>query len=324
MDLITVIVPVYNTEKYLEKCLNSIINQTYQQLDIILIDDGSHDNSGKICDAYAEKDNRIRVFHQPNKGVSAARNKGLDEARGKYIASVDSDDYVDLDMIEYLYTNIQKYDADVATCSKYQIFANRSEGNGKKGEVYVCDAEETFRRMLLNEGVGFSMSDKMVKRDLIEGFRYEEGKIHEDCFFIALWIEKVNKVVISTVDKYHYIHRAGSITTKFKKENMYLIEANYVFKHIVDTYFPRLDKEMFFRLAWTHAQLLDLLFLDGNFEGGPEYQILVRFFRKNIIKTIKNPYISSKRKMAMVIFQVSIPLYKKLSLKQWEKSQWVN
>ena len=105
---------------------------------------------------------------------------------------------------------------------------------------------------------------------------------------------------------------------------MYLIEANYVFKHIVDTYFPRLDKEMFFRLAWTHAQLLDLLFLDGNFEGGPEYQVLVRFFRRNILKIIRNPYISSKRKIAMAIFQVSIPLYKKLSLRQWEKSQWVN
>lgn len=107
-DLISVIVPVYNVEKYLHKCINSILNQTYKNLEIILIDDGSTDNSGKICDEYALKDNRIKVIHKENGGLSSARNAGLDICSGDYIGFVDSDDYIAEDMYEYLYVNLKK------------------------------------------------------------------------------------------------------------------------------------------------------------------------------------------------------------------------
>lgn len=117
--MISVIIPIYNVEEYLEKCVNSVLNQTYSDLEIILVDDGSTDNSGKICDELKNKDNRIIVIHQENQGLSAARNAGIAKALGEYIAFVDSDDYIMEDMYETLYKNLEKTDADISIC-KYQ------------------------------------------------------------------------------------------------------------------------------------------------------------------------------------------------------------
>ena len=115
-DLVSVIVPIYKVEKYLGKCVDSIINQTYKNLEIILVDDGSPDNSGKICDEYAKKDNRIKVIHKENGGLSSARNAGLDVATGEFIAFVDSDDRIHLDFVEKLYRAIKEENADIASC----------------------------------------------------------------------------------------------------------------------------------------------------------------------------------------------------------------
>ena len=122
MKLISVIVPVYNTEKYIEKCVMSILNQTYKNLEIILIDDGSTDNSPQICDSLAKKDNRITVIHQPNGGVSSARNIGLDNTHGDYITFVDSDDYIEPNMIEFLSENIG--DTNIAMCGYTSVDEN--------------------------------------------------------------------------------------------------------------------------------------------------------------------------------------------------------
>ena len=124
-ELISIIVPVYNVEQYLDDCLISIINQTYKNIEIILIDDGSTDKSGKICDEYAKKDSRIIVIHKENGGVSSARNAGLRIAKGAYIGFVDPDDWIAEDMYEVLYSNAKKYDADVSVC-KYKIVKNNS------------------------------------------------------------------------------------------------------------------------------------------------------------------------------------------------------
>ena len=118
-DLISVIVPVYKVEQYLNECIKSIINQTYKNLEIILVNDGSPDDCGKMCDIWAKKDNRIKVIHKKNGGLSDARNCGIDIANGKYIQFVDSDDLLELDMIDFLYTNIQKYNCDISICSNY-------------------------------------------------------------------------------------------------------------------------------------------------------------------------------------------------------------
>ena len=124
-DLISVIIPIYNVEKFLSFCIDSIVNQTYKNLEIILVDDGSTDNSGKICDEYALKDNRIKVMHKQNGGVSSARNVGLNIAKGKYIGFVDSDDYVENDMFEILHNLIIKNNVDISCCNKFVFKKNK-------------------------------------------------------------------------------------------------------------------------------------------------------------------------------------------------------
>ena len=132
MELISIIVPVYNVEKYIRRCINSILNQTYQYLEIILVDDGSTDNSGLICDKYAHMDNRITVIHKKNGGLSSARNTGIDIAKGAYIGFIDSDDWIAPETYEVLYRNLVHYDADVSDIdsvisSKEFIYKNKKE-----------------------------------------------------------------------------------------------------------------------------------------------------------------------------------------------------
>ena len=131
-NLISIIVPIYNVEKYLKKCIDSIINQTYKNLEIILVDDGSPDNCGKICDEYAKKDNRIKVIHKENGGVSSARNVGVENATGEYIGFVDSDDYIEKDMYEVLINNLKKENADISIISNYEVYKNKIIENKKK------------------------------------------------------------------------------------------------------------------------------------------------------------------------------------------------
>ncbi|MBA1325633.1 glycosyltransferase [Enterococcus faecium] len=134
----SIIVPVYKVEKYLRKCVDSILAQTFTDFEVILVDDGSPDNSGKICDEYAEKDNRVRVIHKENGGLSSARNAGIDVARGKYLGFVDSDDYIDEDMYEILYENLKIHDADISSVELIPFYGGRyKEKNKEKKSNYI-------------------------------------------------------------------------------------------------------------------------------------------------------------------------------------------
>ena len=150
-ELISVVVPVYNVEKYLERCVDSIIKQTYKNLDIILVDDGSQDNSGKICDKYKEKYNNIQVIHQKNQGLSIARNNGLAIAEGNYITFIDSDDWIKKDMIESLFNAMHKYKADIASVAVYDVYdSGQVIKNVKYKNVKVLSREEALECFLFN------------------------------------------------------------------------------------------------------------------------------------------------------------------------------
>ena len=142
-ELISVILPIYNVEKYLEKCLKSVINQTYKNLEIILVDDGSKDNSPQICDEYAVKDKRIVVIHKSNGGLSDARNAGIEIAKGKYIALIDSDDYVEKDYVQFLYQLIKENNAEMSICSHTVLYTNRTRIEKETGEHLVLDPKTT-------------------------------------------------------------------------------------------------------------------------------------------------------------------------------------
>ena len=176
---ISIIIPVYKVEKYLSRCLDSIMNQTFTNWECLLIDDGSPDNSGKICDEYAEKNHRFRVFHQQNAGVSAARNKGLDEAKGEWIGFVDSDDWIDNEMYNFMYNNAKMYNADVVCCG-IDFFKN-----GKKRKVPFKDKSDIFYKFQHYRVYMHSPCNKLIKRKLIEDKRLDtKMKAYEDLVFI--------------------------------------------------------------------------------------------------------------------------------------------
>ena len=177
---ISVIVPVYKVEKYLDRCVESIVNQTYKNLEIILVDDGSPDNCPAICDAWANKDERIKVIHKENGGVSSARNRGIDAATGDYIGFVDSDDWIEPDMYELLADNAKKYDADISRCGYFVDWPDHIAQVGNGGILLYEDIERRCE-MLRSYHLVSALWNKIYRRELFEEERLDESlRITED------------------------------------------------------------------------------------------------------------------------------------------------
>lgn len=209
--LISIIVPVYNVEKYLEKCIESIINQTYKNLQIILVDDGSKDNSGKICDEFKLKDNRIEVIHKTNGGLSDARNAGLKIAKGDYIGFVDSDDYIEKDMFETLVGLIEKNNADISIVSFYEIYNNLIIGVRNSKELIELSKIEAIRELLIDNRIQSYAWNKLFKKELFKDLEFPVNKNFEDIATTLLLFEKADKVVLYEEPKYYYQRRDDSI-----------------------------------------------------------------------------------------------------------------
>ena len=212
--LVSVIVAVYNIEEYLPRCVDSILAQTYRNLEIILVDDGSKDQSGSICDSYAEKDRRIKVIHKKNGGLSDARNAGMDAATGEYIGFVDGDDWIEPDMYRAMYFACEKEKAQAAVCRYKQItksgIIDGSAGNSvslsrdEALEIYVCGDE---RYLIYN-----SVWSKLFARDLVEGMRFPVGKNSEDIMFTTRAFCRMERLVYLDEAYYNYVlDREGSI-----------------------------------------------------------------------------------------------------------------
>lgn len=212
--LISIIIPVYNVEGYVDYCIKSVINQTYKDLEIILIDDGSKDNSGKICDEWNLKDQRIIVIHKKNGGLSDARNTGIEIATGKYITFIDSDDYILPNYIQYLYNLITLYNADISVCQ----FLNVDEHNIVKKEMndvaeYVVKGNEAcMREYLTGTTIDTVAWRKLYKTELFNsGIRYPVGKYHEDVWTTYRIIAECDIIAIGDQALYAYRNRSGSI-----------------------------------------------------------------------------------------------------------------
>lgn len=217
-EKISVIVPVYKVEKYLKRCVDSILDQTYENLEIILVDDGSPDASPLICDEYAIKDSRVTVIHQKNSGLSGARNAGIEKATGKYIAFVDSDDYIAPHMYETLWNNLINYDAQISIC-RLQRFSGAYYDGELESELHIAtyDNETALRNLHLEDGEMYTVAyNKLYLRSLFEKVRYPIGRLNEDEFTTYKVIDKSNKVVITTEKMYFYYYNDNSITTSKK------------------------------------------------------------------------------------------------------------
>ncbi len=213
-EQVSIIVPVYKVEKYLSKCVESLLKQTYQNIEIILVDDGSPDICGKLCDEYAEKDKRVRVIHKKNGGLSDARNVAIPMASGRFIAFVDSDDWVSAYYVEHLYDAIVKDDSDLA-CSWFEnVFEDSKPQNMATKELndYRClDRTTCLKKMLYQDGVECCAWGKLYKKEIIADLKYPVGKLYEDIPVTYQCVKRAHKVaMVSNVD-YFYLQRKASI-----------------------------------------------------------------------------------------------------------------
>lgn len=213
-ELLSVIVPVYNTEKYVGKCIESVLGQTYRNIELLLIDDGSTDKSGEICDKYAALDSRARVFHKKHMGVSAARNFGLEIAEGEYVGFVDSDDHILPQMYEILIGSLNENNADISVCARTECEEGASV-NSEPGEnsVLVLNPREAIRDLFVsNRYIYHSMWDKLCRRSLLDGLEFPEARLYEDGAVTLRLIERSSKIAVTTARLYCYVKRQGSLT----------------------------------------------------------------------------------------------------------------
>jgi len=210
--LISVIVPVYKVEPYLDKCISSIANQTYKNLGIILVDDGSPDNCPAMCDAWAEKDSRIRVIHKPNGGLSDARNAGMAVATGELMAFVDSDDWIVPDMYEYLYQRLTEDNSDIAACGVQMVWEDKKLCRmlTRTGSC-VLNQEEAMQAIIEESWLKQPVWYKIYKTALVRDILFPKGKYHEDVFWSYQAVGSAQKVSVSDYIGYYYLQHGGSI-----------------------------------------------------------------------------------------------------------------
>lgn len=209
--LISIIIPVYKVEKYLEKCIESVLNQTYKKLQIILVDDGSPDNCGDICDRYAKMDERIEVIHKENGGLSDARNAGLKVVRGEYIGFIDSDDYVSKEMFENMYNTLISNNADVSICNFYTVIDDKNIIKNEDNGIEIYNKLEILKEVLLDKKIQSYAWNKLYKKELFKDIEYPVGKKYEDIGTTFYILEKCNKVAASGRPEYYYLTRGDSI-----------------------------------------------------------------------------------------------------------------
>ena len=241
--LISVIVPVYNVAEYLPRCVDSILNQTYANLQIILVDDGSTDGSGRICDAYISTDRRIQVVHQENGGLSAARNTGIEHAQGEYLSFIDSDDFIHPEFYQRLYAAISQSSADIAVCSFVPVADSIAKDPGKHQLTLYRGTKEIMNNFF-NQNCAASVVavNKLYKRSLFEKLRYTEGIIHEDEDLTYRLFYQCSCVAYLSDALYYYFRRENSITTKrYSMRNLQIFD---ILKSVIQFYDEHQEKAL--------------------------------------------------------------------------------
>lgn len=244
MDLISIIIPVYNVEQYLPDCIESVINQSYQNLQIILVDDGSLDKCPKICDEYACKDHRIEVIHKENGGLSDARNAGIYQACGKYISFVDSDDMIATDMISVLYEKITQNKSDISVCQRSHIDETGKTLESSRTVLFedyvVSGNKDCMHDFMSSRRIDTVAWGKLYRMDLFQDIRYPKGRYHEDVFTTYRLVAKANVIAVSGEKKYYYRVRNASITqSSFSSKHLDAVIGKCEMADFIATNYPK-------------------------------------------------------------------------------------
>ena len=311
--LISIILPIYNVKDYLPKCMKSIFAQTYTNLEIIMVDDGSTDGSGKLCDDYAAKDSRVRVFHKKNGGLSDARNYGIERAEGEFITCIDSDDYVDKDYVAYLYHLIVKYKTKMSICQHRVIFSNgMKDEKGSSGDELLTN-KKCIKRMLYHDVIDTSAWAKLYHRELFSDVRYPYGKQFEDIATTYKLMLKCSKIAVGYESKYNYIFRSNSIVNcSFNHKKLELLEMTDNMGKEVLSIYPDLSKAVMRRRVYARFSTLNqMLEVEGHDDKKNEIIRFIKAHSKEIIFDKKAP---KRDKLAIIILYLSKRMYKKIWL----------
>lgn len=310
--LITVVVPIYNVEKYLKKCVDSIIKQTYNNIEIILVNDGSTDNSLKICNELLDKDKRIIVISQENGGLSEARNTGIKNAKGEYICFIDSDDFVDYNYIKILLNAIKKHDADISVCDFYYIDEENKKWIRKEKKEKVYTNIEAMQDIFsCNQETEVMTWNKLYKTSLFtkNNIYFPKGKIHEDNYTTYKLYYYSNKIALVTDRLYYYLQRKDSIMgRKFNIKRLNIIQAIEETKIFLKENNIDLNDEMKYYEFIAKTVILNRMIKD-KYEGSEKNDIR-DFLIKNKGEYLKNKYIDKKLKFCILFLFRNLVLYK--------------
>lgn len=268
MDLISVIVPIYNVEQYLDRCVESIVHQTYPELEIILVDDGSPDSCPMICDQWAKKDKRIKVIHKQNGGLSDARNAGIKVATGSYISFVDSDDWIALNFYEVLHRALYETNSDIAACKTQKVWKTEDAGEVTADTVHYqeLDTETALYELICEKKLQQIVWNKLYRREVVDGIEFEIGKCNEDEFWSYQVFGCAQKSVLIEYIGYYYFQRADSIMgNSYSMRRLDAVEAKCNRQDYLEKHFPKLantGRENLFFFCIYHGQLT-LKYLNG-------------------------------------------------------------
>lgn len=298
--MISVIIPVYNVSKYLSRCINSVRTQAHVK-EILLIDDGSTDDSGILCDAYAAMEPLVKVLHKENGGLSSARNAGLDLAQGEYVAFVDSDDFLEPGAYEKLLSCAQRHEADLVCAGRSDLIG----GIGDKTLGLCPEKEETITglefvaRMFTWQGVDSAAWDKLYKRSLFHGLRYPEGKICEDVPVTYRAALKANKVALLPEPVYVYYHRPGSITTApVSQKSFHFAAHTQAICQDIKARCPEILPQARYLRVWSLAHPMMLCQESGQVHAfRQEYRACKRALAKELPFFLTSPLLSGKEKL---------------------------
>ena len=309
---LSIIVPVYNSSKYLNKCLDSILSQTFKDYEVLLINDGSTDDSAKILEKYVLIDSRIKVFHKENSGAAQARNFGIEKARGKYIGFVDSDDYIEKDMYELLYNLITKYKTDISICGLTHVYDKKFINPYPFHEEKKISGLEALKIALIGDKFSVNVYNKLYNKNLFEDIKFPNIKFAEDGYVLPRILYKCKSVAFNTDSKYYWVHHLGSVTSsqfdqrEWESPKVYDENLEFIRKNC-----PDLILEGTLRYYLAYFWILDKMSL-SNPENVKKSDLkkAMKVIRKGYFKIIFNPYFNYKRKLAATILLFSWNMYK--------------
>lgn len=307
--MISVIVPVYNVEKYLDRCVKSILAQTYSDFELILVDDGSPDNCPKMCDEYAMKDSRVKAIHKKNGGLSEARNFGTINSEGKWITYIDSDDYVSVDYLENLWRLREKYNADIAVTGICECIEGKKLKPNKNENEYCYSGIEALENMLYQNTLDSSACAMLISSSIARDNLFPVGKYHEDEFTTYKFYIHADSVAVSTKSQYFYLQREGSIMHTFGQSSIDELEAADNYVKFCGDYYPELVPAATSKKFSDYCQVL---LSNKNLESYDNvvYKNIICFLQTNKNNILKDKKCRTKNRIAALILYFGIKIFR--------------